>query len=62
MKYELYALVTFSFFSYTIMLSCWNESPDERYSFADIVQILNEILEPLAGYMDFTQTFTKNET
>ena len=42
------------------MLSCWNESPDERYSFADIVQILNEILEPLAGYMDFTQTFNKN--
>ena len=43
------------------MLSCWRQNPDERRCFSDIVDILNDIIEPLAGYIDFTTFFVKNE-
>ena len=51
-----------SFLSYSVMMRCWLESPDERPFFSELVEILNHELEPLADYLDFTQTFTKNET
>ena len=36
------------------MMSCWSESPDDRPVFSDLVSSINALIEPLAGYLDFT--------
>ena len=36
------------------MLSCWSESPIDRPIFSDLVSSINALIEPLAGYLDFT--------
>ena len=36
------------------MLSCWHESPGERPVFENLVISVNTIIEPLAGYIDFS--------
>ena len=41
-------------YSYTLMLSCWNESPNLRPTFSDLVELLDDIIKPLAGYLDVT--------
>lgn len=34
------------------MLSCWNDNPKSRPSFNDLVEKIEELLIPLADYMD----------
>ena len=37
------------------MLSCWNQVPEERPSFSQTVELLENMMAPLANYMDFTE-------
>ena len=37
------------------MQSCWSESPNDRPMFSDLVSSINTLIEPLAGYLDFTE-------
>ena len=34
------------------MMSCWNSSPDERPTFSQLSESIDEIIKPLAGYID----------
>ena len=36
------------------MMSCWKSNPEERPPFSDLVQTVEDMIKPLAGYMDFT--------
>ena len=36
------------------MMSCWNKAPDERPTFAELFQSVNELLKPLADYIDLS--------
>ena len=35
------------------MMSCWKFNPEERPTFSDLVQFVEEIMKPLADYIDF---------
>ena len=35
------------------MMSCWKCNPEERPTFSDLVQFAEEIMKPLANYIDF---------
>ena len=39
-------------YSYTIMLKCWQGDPKERPTFSELVSLMSQTLESLAGYMD----------
>ena len=41
------------------MLSSWNKNPKERPTFSQMVELLEEIMDPLADYMDFTESHIK---
>ena len=49
----------FLFLSYDMMMSCWRENPDNRPSFAELVETLTAVLKPLADYMDFSTLYCK---
>ena len=34
---------------------CWSESPIDRPVFSDLVVSIDNLIKPLAGYLDFTQ-------
>ena len=34
------------------MMSCWNSFPDERPTFTELFQSIDEHIKPLAGYID----------
>ena len=36
------------------MFNCWNEQPEKRPSFAELVLTLTTLLEDIAAYMDFS--------
>ena len=36
----------------TLMMSCWNSSPVERPTFNELFQSIDELIKPLAGYID----------
>ncbi|XP_019853773.1 PREDICTED: deleted in malignant brain tumors 1 protein-like [Amphimedon queenslandica] len=36
---------------YSLMMSCWSESPDDRLVFSDLVSSVNALIEPLADYV-----------
>eukprot|EP00731_Ephydatia_muelleri_P038734 Em0884g2a len=38
---------------YDLMRRCWYQEPESRPSFLNLVSAICEILEPLAGYLDF---------
>ena len=43
---------------------CWSESQIDRPVFSDLVSSIDDLIEPLAGYLDFTQinnTYIKKE-
>ena len=33
-------------------MSCWNNSPDERPTFFELFESVDELIKPLAGYID----------
>ncbi len=39
---------------YNFMLNCWEESPQNRPHFADIVTTIEKMMVPLANYMEFS--------
>ena len=47
-------LVILLMISYSVMLKCWSESSEDRPSFVHVVQLLNSLLEEIAGYIDFS--------
>ena len=34
------------------MMFCWESNPEERPTFSDLVQSIEEIMKPLADYID----------
>ena len=44
-------------YSYTLMLSCWEQDPDRRPTFSNVVTSVEKIIAPLADYMDFTDYY-----
>ena len=34
------------------MMMCWNEDPEERPSFSDIIKLLDNRMSSIAGYLD----------
>ena len=47
-------------YSYCMMMSCWNESPDQRPSFEELVNTITTTLAPLGDYMDFIDAYCKD--
>jgi hypothetical protein len=45
---------------YDIMHNCWKLDPNSRPSFSELVSLLSQFLEAMAGYMD-AFTFEKQE-
>ena len=39
----------------SVMLQCWDSLSDERPTFSEMVVILDNILTPMASYIDFNQ-------
>ena len=37
-------------------MSCWNSSPDERPTFLQLHESVDEVIKPLAGYIDLEIT------
>ena len=46
--------------SYLFMLKCWHGDPEERPTFSELVSLMSQTLESLAGYMHVS-TFGKLE-
>ena len=42
------------------MMFFWKYNPDERPTFSDLVQSLEDIIKPLANYIDFTAASADN--
>ena len=47
--------------SHLLMCECWREDPDGRPTFSDLVSTISESLEGLAGYMDFSPTWSSGD-
>ena len=47
---------------YSLMLSCWLESPIDRPVFSDVAASINTLIEPLAGYLDFADIKDNSDT
>ena len=41
------------------MLSCWNQEPDDRPFFSNVISMIEEMMAPLADYMDFNSFHSK---
>ena len=39
---------------YDLVSQCWEESPEKRPSFEDLVKEINILLEEVAGYLEFS--------
>jgi hypothetical protein len=50
------------FSSYNMMLHCWELTPDNRPSFAEIINWLETILQSSAEYLELTQNCVNNAT
>ena len=42
------------------MISCWQYNPEERPRFSDLVKFVEDIMKPLAGYLDFSSAFVED--
>ena len=40
--------------SYHFMSKCWHGDPEERPTFPELVSLMSQTLESLAGYMDMS--------
>ena len=39
----------------SVILQCWNSSPEERPTFSELVVIIENMLTSMANYIDFNQ-------
>ena len=47
-------------FRHTLMMSCWKYNPEERPEFSDLVQSIEDLMAPLADYLDCKTIFDKS--
>ena len=40
-------------FSYSLMTDCWKQNPDERPSFKDLVEMLENLMHQDVAFFDF---------
>ena len=50
-------MLSYNAFRYTLMKSCWKYNPKERPAFSDLVQSIEDIMAPLADYLDCKTIF-----
>ena len=43
---------------FSLILACWNEEPEQRPLFVNIVQQISATLEQEAGYVDFSRSLS----
>ena len=48
----------FSPLRYSMMYVCWNESPEQRPTFLDLVDLISITLEEEAGYLDLSRSLS----
>ena len=41
-----------NFYRYYVMTECWQEEPEKRPTFSEVVTVISTILEGMAGYLD----------
>ena len=41
-------------YSYSLLLQCWDEQPEKRPGFSQLVSTLSTLLEAIAGYVIFS--------
>lgn len=51
-RIQLFLSLSFSPYRYSLMTSCWAKDPENRPSFSDIVTIISNYTEAIAGYLD----------
>ena len=39
----------------SVILQCWNSSPEERPTFSELVVVIDNMLTSMANYIDFNQ-------
>ena len=44
--------------SHLLMCGCWDQIPEGRPTFSNLVSVISERLEGLAGYLDFSPTWS----
>ena len=47
-------------YSYSLLLQCWDEQPEERPDFGQLVSTLSTLLEAVAGYVIFSASEKEN--
>ena len=47
---------------YDLVTQCWEESPEKRPCFEDLVKEINILLEEVAGYLEFSAFSRKGLT
>ena len=47
-------------YSYSLMLQCWDEQPEKRPDFSQLVSTLSTLLEAIAGYVIFSTSEKEN--
>ena len=52
--YCLIDFIALPFFRYEEISRCWDEVPENRPCFEDLAEIINSLLEGVAGYLDFS--------
>ena len=46
-----------NFYSYSLLLQCWDGQPEERPDFSQLVVTLSTLMEAVAGYVTFSGSY-----
>ena len=47
-------------YSYSLLLQCWDEQPEKRPDFSQLLSTLSTLLEAVAGYVIFSASEKEN--